>query len=159
VYISCSSEHGAQLGLCIMFKMFEDRSGQKPKSHSTIRKIVMRFFRTTLINQNCILETIKSRLNSGNACYLSLQNIFSSRFPPKNKKLQVYRAIIFTFCLYVCETWSLTFREERRLRLSEHRVLRRIFGPKKVEFTGEWRKPDYEELTDLYSIPNSIRTG
>jgi hypothetical protein len=52
--------------------------------------------------------------------------------------------------VYGCETWSLTLREERRLRVFDNRVLRRIFGPKKDEVTGEWRKLHNEELNDLY---------
>ena len=56
--------------------------------------------------------------------------------------------------LYGCETWSLTLREERRLRVFENRVLRRIFGPKRVEVTGEWRNLHNEELNDLYPSPN-----
>jgi len=52
---------------------------------------------------------------------------------------------------YGCETWSLTLREERRLRVFENRVLRRVFGPKRDEVTGEWRKLHNEELSDLYS--------
>jgi len=59
--------------------------------------------------------------------------------------------------LYGCETWSLTLREERRLRLSENRVLRRIFGPKREEVTGEWRKLHNKELNNLYSLPNIVR--
>jgi hypothetical protein len=53
--------------------------------------------------------------------------------------------------LYGCETWSLKFREERRLRACENRVLRRIFGPNMEKVTGEWRKLHNEELNDLYS--------
>jgi len=59
--------------------------------------------------------------------------------------------------LYGCETWSLVLREERRLRLFENRVLRRVFGPKRDEVIGEWRKLHKEELSDLYSLPNIVR--
>jgi len=59
--------------------------------------------------------------------------------------------------LYGCETWSLTLREERRLRVFENRVLRKIFGPKREEVTGEWRKLHKEELNNLYSSLNIVR--
>ena len=59
--------------------------------------------------------------------------------------------------MYGCETWSLTLREERRLRVFENRVLSRIFGPKRDEVTGEWRKLHNEELNNLYSSPNIVR--
>ena len=59
--------------------------------------------------------------------------------------------------LYGCETWSLTLREERRLRVFENRVLRRVFGPKRDEVTGEWRKLHNEELSHRYSLPNIVR--
>ena len=59
--------------------------------------------------------------------------------------------------LYGCETWSLTLRDERRLRVFENRVLRRVFGPKRDEVTEEWRKLHNEELSDLYSLPNIVR--
>jgi hypothetical protein len=54
-------------------------------------------------------------------------------------------------------TWSLTLRKERRLRVFENRVLRRVFGPMRDEVTGEWRKLHNEELNDLYSLPNIVR--
>jgi len=59
--------------------------------------------------------------------------------------------------LYGCETWSLTLREERRLRVFENRVLRKVFGLKRDEVIGEWRKLHNEELNNLYSLPNIVR--
>jgi len=85
-------------------------------------------------------KKIKSRLESGNACYHSVQNFLSSSLLSKNLKIKIYRTIILPVVLYGCETWSLTLWEERRLRVFENRVLRRIFGPKKDEVTAEWMK-------------------
>ena len=65
-----------------------------------------------------------------------MQNILSSRLLSKNLKIKVYRTIILPVVLYGCETWSLTLREERRMRMFENRVLRRVFGPKRDEVTG-----------------------
>jgi len=59
--------------------------------------------------------------------------------------------------LYECETWSLTLREERKLRVFENMVLRRIFGPRRVEVTGEWSRLHNEKLNDLYSSPKIVR--
>jgi hypothetical protein len=68
------------------------------------------------------------------------QNLLSSRLLSKNVKIRIYKTIILPVVLYGCETWSLTLREEHRLRVFENRVLRKIFGPKRDEVTGEWRK-------------------
>jgi len=75
----------------------------------------------------------------------------------KYLKIKIYRIIIFPVVLYGCETWSLTLREERRLRVFENRVLRKVFGPKMDEVTGEWRKLHNEELNHLYSLPSIVR--
>jgi len=88
-----------------------------------------KYLATTLTNQNSIQEEIKSRLKSGNACCHSVQNLFSSSLLSKNLKIRMYGIIILPVVLYGCETWSLTLREKRRLRVFENRVLRRIFGP------------------------------
>jgi hypothetical protein len=75
----------------------------------------------------------------------------------KNVKIKIYRTIILPVVLYGCESWSLTLREESRLRVFENRVLRRIFGPKRDEVTGEWRRLHNKELYALYSSTNIIR--
>jgi hypothetical protein len=72
-------------------------------------------------------------------------------------KIRIYKTIILPVVMYGCETWSLALREEHRLRVFENRVLRRIFGPKRDEITGEWRKLHNEELHNLYSLPSIIR--
>jgi hypothetical protein len=99
-----------------------------------------KYLGTKVTNQNLIQEEIKRRLNSGNACYHLVQNLLSSRLLSKNLKIRTIKTIILTVVLYKCETWSLTLREEHRLRVFENRVLRKIFGPKRDEVTGEWRK-------------------
>jgi hypothetical protein len=82
--------------------------------------------------------------------------LFSSRLLSKNIKIGIYRTTILPVVLYGCETWFLTLREEHRLRVLENRVLR-IFGPKRNEVTGGWRKLHNEELLNLYSSPSIIR--
>jgi hypothetical protein len=95
-----------------------------------------KYLGTALTDQNCNQEEIKSRLNSGNACYHSVQSLLSSRLLSRNVKVKIYKNIILPVVLYGCETWSLTLREELRLRVFENRVLRRIFGPKRDEVKG-----------------------
>ena len=89
------------------------------------------FLVTVSTNQNSIQEEIKSRLKSDNACYHSVRNILSSSLLSKNLKIKIYGTIILPVALYVCETWSVTLWEERRSSVSENRVLKRIFGPKR----------------------------
>jgi hypothetical protein len=116
-----------------------------------------KYLGTTLTDQNCMQEKIKSRLNLGNACYHLVQSLLSSCLPSRNVKVKIYKTIILPLVLYGCETLSLTLREEHRLRVFENRVLRRMFGPKRDAVTGEWRKFHNEELHILYSSPNIIR--
>jgi hypothetical protein len=94
-----------------------------------------KYLGTTLTNQNSIQEAIKNILKSGNACYHSVKNILPPTVLSKNLKIKIYRTVILPIFLYGCETLS-TMREERRLRVFDNRVLRRIFGPKRDEITG-----------------------
>jgi hypothetical protein len=104
-----------------------------------------------------IQEEIKRRLNSGNACYHSVQNLFSSRLLYRNVNIRIYKTIILPVVLYGCETWSVTLREEHGLRVFENRVRKRIFGPRRDEMIGGWRKLHNEELRNSYSSPSIIR--
>ena len=112
----------------------------------------------TVTNTNDFREEIKRRINMGNACYYSLEKMISSRLLSKKLKVKTYKTIILPVVLYGCETWSLILREEHRLRVFENKVLRKIFGTKKDEITGEWRKLHNAELHPLYSSPNIIRS-
>ena len=126
--------------------------------NSTFERVEeFKYLGTTLTNQNSIREEINCRLRSGNACYHSLQNLLSSRLLSRKLKIKIYRTIILPVVLYGFEAWSLTLREERKLRAFENMVLRRIFGPRSDEVTWEWRRLHNEELSDLYSSPNIVR--
>jgi hypothetical protein len=115
-----------------------------------------KYLGATLTNQNDIHEEIKSRLNSGNACYYSVQNLLSSRLISKNLKIKIYKTVILPVVLYGRETWSFTLGEEHRLRVFESKVLRWIFGPR-MEENGSWRKLHNDELHSLYYSPNIVR--
>jgi hypothetical protein len=98
----------------------------------------LRYLGTTVKDQSLIHEEIKRRMNSGNACYHSVQNTLSSRLLFNAAKIKIYKILIVHLGLYRCETWCLTSREEHKLRVFEYRVLRRIFGPKRNEVIGGW---------------------
>jgi len=105
--------------------------------NSSIERVEdFKYLGTTLKNQNSIQEEIKSGLKLGNACYYSVHNLSSSSLLSKNLEINIYRTIILPVVLYGYETWSRTLRDERRLRVFENRVLRRVFGPKRDEVKG-----------------------
>jgi hypothetical protein len=83
----------------------------------------------------------------------------SSRHLSKNLEVKIYKTIILPVVLNVCESLSLSLREEHRLRVSENRVLRRIFGPKREEVVGGWRRLHNEELHNLPDLPNIYYYG
>jgi hypothetical protein len=104
---------------------------------------------TTITHQNSIQEEIRSKLKSGNAGYHSVQNLLPLNLLSKNIKIKLYRTIILPIVLDECEKLSLMLKEERILRVFQNRVLRRIFGPKRDEVTGKWRKLHNEDLNNL----------
>jgi hypothetical protein len=95
-------------------------------------------------------EEIKRRLNSGNVCYHSVQNVLSSRLLSNNVEIRIHRSIILLVNLCGCGN-------NIELRVFENRVLMRIFGPKMDEMVGGWRKLHKKELHNMYSLPSKIR--
>ncbi|KAJ4446839.1 hypothetical protein ANN_13537 [Periplaneta americana] len=116
-----------------------------------------KYLGATVTNINDTREEIKRRINMGNACYYSVEKLLSSSLLSKNLKVRIYKTVILPILLYGCETWTLTLREEHRFRVFENKVLRKIFGAKRDEVTGEWRKLHNTELHALYSSPDIIR--
>jgi hypothetical protein len=96
------------------------------------------------------------RLNSENACYHSVKSLLAFRLVSKNIGIKTYKTIILPVVPYGCETWFLTIRDELGLRVLENRVPRIIFGPKREELTGDWRRLHNEELYNLYILPITI---
>ncbi|KAJ4450362.1 hypothetical protein ANN_01783 [Periplaneta americana] len=116
-----------------------------------------KYLGATVTNINDTREEIKRRINMGNACYYSVEKLLSSSLLSKTLKVRIYKTVILPVVLYGCETWTLTLREEHRLRVFENKVLRKIFGAKQDEVTGEWRKLHNAELHALYCSPDIIR--
>ncbi|KAJ4431451.1 hypothetical protein ANN_20049 [Periplaneta americana] len=129
----------AAMNLPVTQKPFVSRKIQIPWSNSK--------------NINAIREEIKRRINTGNACYYSVEKLLSCTLLSKKLKVRIYKTVTLPVVLNGCETWTLTLREEQRLRALENKVLRKIFGAKRDEVTGEWRKLH----NALYSSPDIIR--
>ncbi|KAJ4445983.1 hypothetical protein ANN_12669 [Periplaneta americana] len=96
-----------------------------------------KYLGATVTNINDTREEIKRRINMGNACYYSVEKLLSSSLLSKNLKVRIYKTVILPVVLYGCETWTLTLREEHRLRVYENKVLRKIFGAKRDDVTGD----------------------
>jgi hypothetical protein len=110
-------------------------------------------FRYLGTNQNLIQEEIKRRLNPVNACYHSVQSIFSSHLLSNNIIFRIYKTLILPEIRYL----TLSEEHTNKQRVFANRVLRRMFGLKRDEMTRDWRKIHNEELHNLYSSPNIIR--
>jgi hypothetical protein len=110
--------------------------GHKNSKQIVLKYVTVQIFGNNNIKSNLILEEIRGRFNSDNACYHSVQNLLSPCLLSKSVKIRIYKAIILSVFLYGCKTWSLTLREGHRLKVFENRVLRRIFLLKRDEVTG-----------------------
>jgi hypothetical protein len=117
----------------------DQKRGIKIANRSFENVSQFKYLGMTVTNRNLIQVEIKRRLNSGNACYHSVQNLLSSRLLSKNVKIGMYKTIILPVVLYGCGTSSLPLRGEYRLSEFENRVVRRIFGHKRDEMKGEWK--------------------
>jgi hypothetical protein len=113
----------------------------------------LRYMLMAVTNQNLIQEEFKRRLNSGSPCYHSAQTLLSSHLLSKNVKIVICKTMSLPVVMYECETLSLTLRQDHRLRVFENRVLRKIFGLKRDEVMGGWKRLNNEELCDLYTSP------
>jgi hypothetical protein len=98
----------------------------------------LKYLGSTVTNRNCIQQGMKRRLDLGNACYHSVQNLLSSRLLSKNIKIRIYKTIILPVVLHGCEILSTTLRVEQSLMVFEKRMLRRIFEPKRNKMTEGW---------------------
>jgi hypothetical protein len=105
------------------------------RTFGTVREL--KYLRMTITKQNLFHAEITTRLNSVAACYRSVPNVSSSRLLSKDLKIKTFKTIISYAFLYGCESWSLILKKKHRLRVFENRMLRRIFGPKRDEITGE----------------------
>jgi hypothetical protein len=108
----------------------------------------------TVTNQNLIHEEIKSRLNSVNFCYHSVQNLSSCHLLSKDIKIAIYKTIILPWVLYKCKVSDI---KGKRLGVFENRMLRRVFGPKRDEMVGGWGKLHNEDRHNFYSMSSIIR--
>ena len=136
--IAASKEIGLEVNADKIKYMVVSRDQNAGQSHSMKidsssfeRVEEFKYLETTLKNQNSIQEEIKGRLKSLNACYHTVQNLLSPSLLSKNLKIKIYRTIILPVVFYGCESWSVTLRVERRLRVFESRVLREIFWRKR----------------------------
>jgi hypothetical protein len=144
VLMSYSQKTGQKHSIKVANRSFEDVAKFK-------------YLGTALTDDNCMHEEIKSRVNTGNVCYHSVHSLLSSCLLSRNLKVKIHKTIIMPVVLYGCETWSVTLRDEHRLRVFGNRVLKRMFGRKMDEVTGQWRKLHDGKLHNLYSSPYIIR--
>jgi len=143
---------------CLEIKSRTNSGNIKNDNKSSENVEGFKYSGTTLMTQNAFQKEIKSRMESGNACYHSVQNLLSCSLLSKNIKMKIYRKYNLACCfVWVWNVVAHIEGKRHRLSVFENRVLRRIFGPKRDEVTGDGRKLYNEELYDVYCSPNIVR--
>ena len=159
--VAATRETGLEVSVDKSKYIFKSRDQNPGQNHSvridniTFERVEdFKYLERTLAIQNSIREEKKFRLKSGNSCYHSvcLQACY-----PRLFRIKIYRNILLLVVLYGCEAWSLKLREERKLRVFENIVLRRILGPRRDEVTEECRRLHNEVLSEMYPSPNILR--
>ena len=164
VLVEACDEIGLQVNVEKTKYMITSRNTEdEGNRHITIKNEIIekvnkfKYLGAYVTSKNEVTEEIKSRLASGNACFYSVQKLLTSRLISRKLKLKIYRTVILPVILYGCESWSTTLADEHKLRVFENKVLRKIYGPKRDEMTGEWRRLHNEELHGLYDSPDVVR--
>ena len=116
-----------------------------------------KYFGTILTNQNLFWKKLRADKSQGMLAVFRCKIFLSSSLLSKNFNIKIRTTIILPVVLYGCETWSRTLREERMLRVFEKGVMRRIFGPRRHEVTGQWRKLYNVDLNDLFTSSHAVR--
>jgi len=157
VLVEACDEIGLQVNIDKTKCMIRSRNtGNEGNKNIRIRDEVIetfKYYRAYVISKNEATD----RLISGNACFYSVQKLLTSRFISRKMKLKIYRTVILPVILSGCESWSTTLADEHKLRVFENKVFRKIYGPKRDEMTGKWRRLHNEELHGLYDSLDVVK--
>lgn len=135
-----------------------DRVGQNVTmgEYNFERVATFKYLGATIVQDNNLTEEIKVRIQSGNKCLYALKSVLASKNISRRTKITIYKTVIRPTVMYASETWTLTKDDERKLRVFERKVLRKIFGPLRSPITQQYRIRTNQEISDLYKDPDNI---